>query len=117
MNDFTAKQAITRETIESLIMSAIEGGSNYWYRIESDTNGDYLKQAFTDQGLTISNFMVQDEDEAKSGVLNPASMQRALDLMPGKYNHILADIISGNEDAISGDVFLQLAVFGECIYG
>jgi len=107
---------ISKLIIESLIVCAFEGGSNYWYRIESDTKKDYLKTVFED-GLTVSNHHVQDEDKPREGVLNQASIDKALEIMHDKYPRHYGDILQENEDAITGDVFLQCALFGEVIYG
>jgi hypothetical protein len=37
--------------------------------------------------------------------------------MRDQYPRHYADLVEENDDAITGDVFLQLAVFGELIYG
>ena len=108
---------VTQEQIEDLITCAIEGGSNYWYRIESDTKGDYSKTALTVKGLVISNHMVLDEDKPRQGVLNIDSIASALRLMASKHPNAINDVITGNADAYTGDIFLQLAVFGEVLYG
>ena len=44
-------------------------------------------------------------------------IKKGLELMRDEYPHHFADLVSGNDDAITGDVFLQLATFGELIYG
>jgi len=108
---------VKQDDIESLIVSAIEGGSNYWYRIESDTKGDYLKQALTVKGLVISNHGVQDEDKPREGVLSIDTAAKALRLMAAQYPEHFQDLINDLADAITGDVFLQLAVLGEVVYG
>ena len=45
------------------------------------------------------------------------SMKRALDLMAEKYPRHFNDFMEENDDANTGDVFLQLAYIGEVIYG
>ena len=45
------------------------------------------------------------------------SVRKGLELMRDQYPHHFADLIEGNDDLITGDVFLQLATFGELIYG
>jgi hypothetical protein len=37
--------------------------------------------------------------------------------MKKEYPYHYADLVEGNDDAETGDVWLQLAVFGELIYG
>ena len=44
-------------------------------------------------------------------------VKRGLDLMKEKYPRHWADLVEENDDLITGDVWLQLTVFGELIYG
>lgn len=37
--------------------------------------------------------------------------------MPVKYPRHWADVLAENDDATTGDVFLQCCLFGECIFG
>lgn len=46
-----------------------------------------------------------------------ADVKRGLDLMKEKYPRHWADLVEENDDLITGDVWLQLTVFGELIYG
>ena len=45
------------------------------------------------------------------------NVKKGLELMRDQYPRHYADLMEENDDAITGDVFLQLAVFGELIYG
>ena len=45
------------------------------------------------------------------------NVQKGLELMRDEYPHHYADLMMEEDDAITGDVWLQLAVFGELIYG
>jgi hypothetical protein len=112
---FQVKITISKEDIENLIVSAFEGGSNYWYQIESKTFGNYLETVFT-HGLTVSNAR-SDEGKTKIGYLNKTTIQEALIKMEREFPRHFNDIRTDNADAITGDVFLQLAVLGEVIYG
>jgi len=46
-----------------------------------------------------------------------ADVKKGLELMRDQYPHHYADLVEEEDDAITGDVWLQLAVFGELIYG
>lgn len=46
-----------------------------------------------------------------------ADIKKGLDLMKEKYPRHWADLVEENDDLITGDVWLQLTVFGELIYG
>lgn len=115
----TIKLELDLIEIESLIISAIEGGSNYWYRIENSTRGDYLKTAMGKSGLIISDYIGNDGDEKtmRKGRLNNKSIHKALQLMASKHPRHFGDLLSDNADSTTADVFLQLAVLGEVIYG
>ncbi len=106
---------MNKETMENLIVCAFEGGSNYWYQIESKTHGDYLKTLFK-KGLQMSNARL-DDDDFRSHWLNLEMMQDGAKIMKEKYPRHYKDAIDENEDAGTGDVFLQCALFGEVIYG
>jgi hypothetical protein len=45
------------------------------------------------------------------------NVKRGLELMRDQYPHHYADLVEEQDDLITGDVWLQLAVFGELIYG
>ena len=45
------------------------------------------------------------------------NVQKGLELMRDNYPRHYADLVEENDDAITGDVWLQLAVFGDIIYG
>jgi hypothetical protein len=49
--------------------------------------------------------------------LDLPAMRRGLQLMAEKYPHHWRDFQTGNDDAATGDVFLQLSLFGEVVYG
>lgn len=46
-----------------------------------------------------------------------ADVQKGLELMRDQYPRHYADLVEENDDLVTGDVWLQLAVFGELIYG
>lgn len=45
------------------------------------------------------------------------NVRKGLELMQEQYPRHYADLVEENDDAITGDVWLQLAVFGDIIYG
>jgi hypothetical protein len=49
--------------------------------------------------------------------LSKQKLQRGLQLMSEKHPRHLVDIIEECDDATTGDVLLQLALFGEIVYG
>lgn len=127
---------ITDDKIKGLLCAAFEGGSNYWYEIE--------KYSFGDSGLTYSDFrkggimqcpdnywhpcqlvpltdkcavLINDLEGGKQHRLDRRAIERGLEVMAEKYLRHWGDFVSDNDDADTGDVFLQCCLFGEVIYG
>jgi hypothetical protein len=129
---------ITDDRAAGLLCSALEGGSNYWYRIEKRIDGTpepvtnaafeeawgrYVHAVpFRQGGKVIFSVNSGDGgDEEVNGkkqwTLNRAAVERGLALMAEKYPKHFAAILSENDDAITGDVFLQLCLFGDVVFG
>ena len=58
----------------------------------------------------------EEEAEAKHNITLD-NVRKGLELMRDQYPRHYADLVEENDDLITGDVWLQLAVFGEVIYG
>lgn len=136
---------ITDNRIRDLLCSALEGGSNYWYTILNNVlapdttlddykhggkfnNGDYhpyyLILPFVEgAGLMIGDVESDPEDEDendeafKPTLLNHAALERGINIMSKDYPQHFSDFITENDDAATGDVFLQLCLFGELVFG
>jgi hypothetical protein len=130
--DVQVKQRIPIERISDLLCSAFEGGSNYWYQIDefvkpenfnnSDEGDDkyrHLSYPINEGGKLIIS---TDEGEMnKEGndkhILNLESIKKGLQVMATKYPSHFNDFMQENDDACTGDVFLQCCLFGEVIFG
>lgn len=114
----------------NLMVNAIEGGSNYWYLLGEQTEkakeltpemkGEPLvtrmMKAIIQHDLIVEIFYAEDEEE-KLGELSKESFAKAEKLLIEKYRSHLGDILSECDDSSTGDVFFQLAVMGEIVYG
>ena len=67
-------------------------------------------------GGTLVVHDLYDDDDAKYN-LDLKAVRKGLKLMKEQYPRHWADLVEENDDLITGDVFLQLAVFGELVYG
>ena len=128
------------ERIRSLLCSAFEGGfAASWALIEdykfpegitledfqeggrlttTEYHPSYLLIPFHPGcSIIISDETEAGEEDAKRGELNIETMKKGLQLMATKYPHHFADFVKENDDAITGDVFLQLCLFDDIIYG
>lgn len=116
---------ISKEDISSLLDSALEGGSNYWYMIKGQTDGYYLSvyNSYGDYIMSGKSVLINDEvgDETlKQPVkLNLSLIKKGLKLFAEskEYAHHWRDFVSGDADQTTADVFLQFCIFGEQIYG
>lgn len=127
---------IDDKRVQDLLCSALEGGSNYWYNIDNsdgsvttspeDVGVEYWHEVpFTEKGVIVFTANGDDENEEINGAtswkLDRAAIERGLtvfaSLKEGEGGHHYGDFIKENDDAITGDVFLQCCLFGEIIYG
>ena len=126
------EKEISRNTLENIFVTALEGGSNYWYAISSET-----KRA-------IREVVSREEDPYFSTALFTAVMDRdlAVDIHDAEYNETvlgtltldnikdrlqkladsddaqhLMDELMETGDAITSDVCFQYMVMGEIIFG
>lgn len=119
--------------ISDLLSCAFEGGSNYWYSIEkfvgvsndltfrSDEKAVYRHLDYPlneGHALMVSDAKAVDSDADKRvEQLDLAACRRGLEVMAAKYPQHYSNFLADNEDAETGDVFLQCALFGEIVYG
>lgn len=120
---------ITDEQRENLLCSAIEGGSNYWYYLGQDACTIVEKYGDSSQTPFVTlmwkaikageSIPIRDTEDHKTilGTINIKSIDEGEQIMSDKYPHILADILSDNDDAGTGDIWFQLAVMKEVVYG
>lgn len=111
---------VNEDKIENLLCSAFEGGSNYWIDdiINIPTATVRKKHGvgyFYDCPLKGLSFDVISEQGTHT--LTPESLTKGMQLMADKYPHHFGDVINDNTDAATGDVFLQLCLFDDVIYG
>jgi len=136
-NGFGAEHLIPAERVSDLLCCAFEGGSNYWYG-EADISKypdgfesvEELQGARKKAGLEYYHWVQiipcmeggeitfgDLETENAVYTLNREAIERGLQLMLANHPKHYADWLAENDDAITGDVFLQLCVLGDVIYG
>lgn len=124
------KREVTLELIDSLIITALEGGSNYWYLLDhtkvatpenfernSEIHYEWLDKIY--QGSTIDIFDAEDPEE-KVGELNNDNIKRGLKCLEdaqNKHDNIIASILQEEYDANDADTLFQYIVMGEITYG
>lgn len=141
-----ARQVINNQMIEDLLVTALEGGSNYWYYLpdtrmcEGYTSKNPIYSKPTPGSIMIHEAVLDGKEvpvmdyetvelydkkgkELKDpkgdhlGVISKANYERAEELLLDKYPKRLGEILSENWDAETADIWFQLVVMGEVVYG
>lgn len=134
--DFVVPVRVPEERVWSLLVGAFEGGSKYWvrhYRYDDsglrrvddgdDSDFDAMRDGavyyYTHQLPLLGRclFVKPDEEDNEEYVLNRAALERGLATMAEKHPRHFANFIEKQDDATTSDVFLQLCLFGEVVYG
>lgn len=123
---------VTPRRIADLMVTAIESGIGYWCkgvylrspRISTGHTGPWYddENLYEVRAEELSIEVVELDPSSAEGswIINLKSMEKAFMLMQsfGKpKGYCWRDFINENEDAITADVWFQLAVFGEVVYG
>lgn len=124
------KHEISLQRISDLLCSAFEGGSNYWYQIDKfikpetmsfRTDKDqifrHLDYPLNEGGALIISDIEGDLNEPPWKRLDLNAIKKGLRTMAKKHPRHMGDFLNENDDADTGDVFLQCCLFGEVIYG
>ncbi|OUW18621.1 MAG: hypothetical protein CBD18_02475 [Opitutales bacterium TMED158] len=117
------------QRITDMVTGAIEGGSTYWFGFNDgfpvslkgiprldENEGWYnaLSRCLRDE--EAFHFTVRDDyGDIHTGT--SAGLWNAWQLMQEKHYRHFRDMVAENDDATTSDVFLQLALFSEVVYG
>ena len=132
-------QEIDERSVRGLLCSALEGGSNYWYinadhRLRDDLKYEDFQEGgsqqdpndywhpyelipFVEGCAIVLEADAEDSGKLEKYTLDRASMERGLKLMAEQYPHHFYNFINEDDDAETGDVFLQLSLFQKVIFG
>jgi hypothetical protein len=121
-----ARIRIPNHKIKDMITTALEGACRYWANFKFPDNwkekcSSREEIPFSDEHIDVFDV----ETDEYLGVLNRTTIQTGLQLMAngmdlkGKVvpNRHFKNLATDNEDAGTADVFMQLAVMGEIVYG
>ncbi len=126
------KQTISRDVLEDVFVTAIEGGSNYWYFLsdhaiakirravpkeEDECISTAILKAILDHDVKVEINDADNEDEIV-GVITRGTIQARLQLLADSPNKWALDAhLKENGDAESADIVFQYLAMGEVIYG
>ena len=107
---------IPRQVIEDVFVTALEGGSNYWYFLPEKSVNAIRKAVPKSVEPYLSINDAEDEDE-ELGVISMKTMPERLQKLSTESKWAFGNEIDGSGDASSSDVWLQYMAFGEIIFG
>lgn len=127
----TVPLQIPMRRIQDLLTSAFEGGSNYWYMIEKQHKPTRFDTRCMESGvfphidyptnpggwLDVSDGAEVGETKKRTARLDMGSIKRGLAVFTRAYPTHFGDFLSENDDATTGDAFLQCCLFGDVMYG
>jgi hypothetical protein len=135
---------LSRSRIADVLCSGMEGGIGYWaaiVRYDAPPEGVELCTFWRDSslgdevfrhihypmceaggGVVLEHDPVRkddqmNEDDMAESTLNWPKLEKAVQLMAEKYPGHFKNILDDNDDAETGDVLVQLALFGELVFG
>jgi hypothetical protein len=126
----TTEVEIPSERVADMLCCAFEGGSNYWAEIKEKRKPEefafrYMPDlsdkptSYTDYPLNRGGFLMvgDSEGDMPAALLDLGTIRLGLQTMADKYPNHWHDFINDNEDAFTGDVFLQCCLYGEVVFG
>lgn len=107
---------IDRQTVEDLLTSAFEGGSDYW--LDSAIRLVRLEgESFIDAAFNYGLIIELAEEQKRKVMLNSYMMRHGLQVLFARYPHHAKAIVDDNADAETADCWLQCCLFSEIVYG
>lgn len=127
------ERIVSREILENVLVTALEGGSNYWYYLTDDAvrlirkvvpeNEDpYLStailKAVLDHQIDIPINDAENEDDVLGYLSHKTMMSRLQELSEVEgLSNVLDAEVEGQGDAETSDVIFQWMVMGELVFG
>jgi hypothetical protein len=125
------KQKISQEVLEDIFVTALEGGSNYWYFLSEEavkmireavpkSEDPHLSTSILKAILKGVNVPINDAENEDDviGTISLDTMQERLQMLADSQNkNALIRHIEEEGDADSADTVFQYLAFGEIVYG
>lgn len=122
---------ISTEILEDIFVTALEGGSNYWYFLSEDavakiresvpkSEDPYLSTSILKailKGVEVPINDAENEEDVIGTISLKTLLSRLQKLADSKNNSALISHIDGNGDADTADIVFQYLAFGEIVYG
>lgn len=126
---------VSWQLVEDLLVTALEGGSNYWYLLGNIDRKEikkdeplviYIIRQIRDKDISVAIYDIEeyDEDADKNdrndylGIIDKKNIIESFSLLAEKYPKIWTTIfIEDNYDANDADIWFQLVVMKEVKFG
>lgn len=130
--EITLTKIIPRETLEGIFVTALEGGSNYWYYLSQDAikiirsvvpkkDDAYLStailKAILDHDVEVPINDAEEEDEVIGYISKVTLQERLQKLADSSDSWALDDELNDKGDASSSDIVFQYMAMGEVVFG
>jgi hypothetical protein len=126
----TIKKEMDYDSFENLIVTALEGGSNYWYMLDLKNSVGIRRSKDDQRPMTMriaealynnkdSAVVVLDteDEEEVLGILTYDSVRKALGNFPSDHQWALDNVLNGDYDANDADVVFQVLVMDDVVFG
>jgi hypothetical protein len=126
------QREVSRETLLNIFVTALEGGSNYWYHINDQTIDKVREfvptsvdtflstaifKAVVDFGVDVDINDLENPDDVL-GTLSLKTLNKRLQLLADSpYNRALKNELNDNGDAESSDAVFQYLVMEDVVFG
>lgn len=131
--DIKITQTIPQEILENVIITALEGGSNYWYFLSDEAMAiakravpnfldmppsEAIAKAVLEYGATIPIHDYESTDE-KLGELSEKTMTERMQKLStdSVYSYALREEMEEDGDGSTSDVVFQYMCMGEVVFG
>jgi hypothetical protein len=123
---------LDREVLEDIFVTAIEGGSNYWYFLSRDAVKRIRQavprevdevlstatfKAVYDHGVAVPINDAENEEDIVGWISMETMQERLQALLNSGEKWALEAHMEGDGDADSADVVFQYLAMGEVVYG
>lgn len=119
VNKMQTKVELSDERIKTLLCSAFEGGSNYWIeRVDVPLKNERNPKVefWHECPIYGDKLVVHCSEDEKAYTLDRAALEKGLEIMVQNWPEHFANVLNENDDAETGDVYLQCCLFGDIVY-
>ena len=118
--EMTRTYEISDQNIDDLMVTALEGGINYWCSSAVVSVQPLEDWKYTSDVISLTDGVIQltdIEDENITWELTIEKFMNGLKLLMSKNNYIDVNDLMDNHDAEIADHLIQLSLFGKIVFG